>query len=85
MIRGQNNTIANFCAGNPNTRGGIRLVVKNIDGDSRGDIVGASGTDAPPAITRFKGSTTLPNGSPELIGTVIAPFDPAFQGGVFVG
>jgi len=75
--------VANFFAGDPANRGGIRVAAKNLDGDNLTDLVVGSGTGAGSQVTAYLGNTITPTGtsSPDL------SFDayPGFSGGVFVG
>ena len=75
--------LANFFAGDVNNRGGVRLAVKDLDGDTRADLVVGSGTGAGSRVTAFAGKSIPTNGAPpELFA-----FDAfaGFTGGVFVG
>ena len=56
---------------------GVRLAVKDIDGDARGDLVTGSGPDGGSRVTAYAGAG---------LGELFA-FDaePGFAGGVFVG
>ena len=75
--------VANFFGGDPDNRGGIRLGVKDLDGDNRADLVVGSGTGAGSRVTSYLGKNIGPAGTPA------AQFDfdafPVFTGGVFVG
>ncbi len=75
--------IANFFAGDANSRGGIRLAVKDLDGDNRADLVVGAGTGAGSRITGYLGANIGAAGTPA------AQFDfdsvAGFSGGVFVG
>ncbi len=76
--------VANFFAGDPNLRGGIRLMTKNLDGDALADIVTGAGTGGGSTVTAYLGVLVAANPGappPEL------SFDgfPGFTGGVFVG
>jgi len=75
--------LANFFAGDLNSRGGVRLAVKNLDNDAQADLVTASGTGDGSSIRRYTGkgivSVELP--TPESIDEAF----PEFPGGVFVG
>ncbi len=74
--------IADFFAGDVNSRGGIRVTTKNLDGDGRADIVVGAGSGAGTRVTGYLGRNLAPTGTPaEAFG-----FD-AFTGtgGVFVG
>lgn len=75
---------ANFFAGDPNNRGGVRLVVKNLDGDGFGDLVTGSGTNASPRVAAYAGKDIPINGTPPTVLDFLA-FDAGFQGGIFVG
>jgi hypothetical protein len=80
---GTQTQLANFFAGDPNSRGGVRLAVKNLDGDARADIVVGAGTGAGSYVIGYLGRNTLANGTPPEQ----FHFDafPGFNGGVFVG
>jgi trimeric autotransporter adhesin len=75
--------LANFFGGDPNNRGGIRVAVKNLDADTRADLVVGSGEGAGSRVTSYLGKNVTPAGTP------VANFDfdafPGFTGGVFVG
>jgi hypothetical protein len=75
--------LANFFAGDPNNRGGVRLAVKDLDGDTQADLVVGAGTGAGSRVTAFAGKSIPTDGAPpELFA-----FDAfaGFTGGVFVG
>ncbi|MBL8867399.1 MAG: VCBS repeat-containing protein, partial [Planctomycetia bacterium] len=76
-------TRANFFAGDLADRGGIRVAIKNLDGDNRADIIVGSGDGSGNRVTGFLGANILPDGTP------LAAFNldsfPGFAGGVFVG
>jgi hypothetical protein len=65
--------VADYFAGDVNSRGGVRVAVKDLNRDGRADLVTGSGGSR---ITAYVDGTT------ELFG-----FDafPGFGGGVFVG
>ena len=75
--------LANFFGGDPNSRGGIRVAVKNLDGDNRGDIVVGVGSGAGSQVTAYLGKNTPSDGLP----ATAEQFDAfsGFTGGVFVG
>jgi hypothetical protein len=75
--------LANFFAGDTNNRGGIRLVVRNLDGDDRADIVTGSGVGAGTRVTGYLGKNIPINGTP--INEFAFDAFPGFSGGVFVG
>jgi hypothetical protein len=74
--------VANFFAGDPGNRGGVRVAVKNLDGDGQADLVVGAGTGADSRVTAYAGKDLVAGGTP-------AAFDfdalPGFTGGVFVG
>jgi hypothetical protein len=75
--------LANFFGGDPNSRGGIRLSVKDLDGDNRADLVVGAGAGAGSRVTSYLGKAIPTDGPPaenyafEAVG--------GFKGGVFVG
>lgn len=75
--------LANFFAGDPNNRGGVRVAVKDLDRDDRADLVVGDGDGAGTRVTAYAGRTIEPNGVPP----VLFEFDafPNTTGGVFVG
>ena len=75
--------LANFFAGDVNNRGGVRVTVKDLDGDGKADLVAGSGTGAGTRITAYSGSSLSSGGTP----TALYDLD-AVAGattGVFVG
>ena len=83
LLTGTQTQMANFFAGDANSRGGIRIAVKDLDGDNRADILAAAGTGTASRVTAYAGKSIPTDGTPsELNG-----FDPAsgFTGGIFVG
>jgi hypothetical protein len=70
--------VANFFGGDPDSRGGVRVAVKDLDGDDRADLVTGAGTGAGSRVTAYLGKN---------IPAVAFDFDaiPGFSGGVFVG
>jgi hypothetical protein len=81
---GSINPIGNFFAGDVNSRGGIRVTVKDLDGDAKADLVVGAGTGAGSRVTAYRGSQiSLAGGTPlELFAfdTGVGALD-----GVFVG
>ena len=75
--------IANFFGGDPNSRGGIRVVAKKLDSDDFADLVVGGGPGSGSTVTAYKGSILLSNVNPDPLFT----FEdvPGFTGGVFVG
>jgi subtilisin-like proprotein convertase family protein len=73
----------NFFAGDPQNRGGIRVAVKDLDGDTQADLVVGAGTNAGSVVTAYLGTTLA--GDPFLpVAFAFEAFDD-FTGGVFVG
>ena len=75
--------LANFFAGDPNQRSGVRVAAKDLDGDGLADIVIGSGIGAGSKVVSYPGSQLTSNGLPP-IGLSFDAF-PAFTGGVYVG
>ena len=75
--------LANFFGGDVDSRGGIRVAVKNLDGDTKADLVVGSGSGAGSRVTGYLGKNIGPSGTP----TTEFEFDAlsGFTGGVFVG
>ena len=76
-------TLANFFAGDPGDRSGVRVAAKNLDGDSRADLVVDSGQGAGARAVAYLGKNLTASGAPPAAFEV----DPLFGsvGGVFVG
>jgi hypothetical protein len=83
LVAGTQTQVANFFAGDTNNRGGIRVAIKNLDGDNQADLVIASGTGAGSRVTGYLGKTIAAGGTPPEQ----FAFDAFawFSGGVFVG
>jgi hypothetical protein len=75
--------LANFFGGDVNSRGGIRLAVKNLDNDNQADLVVGAGSGAGSRVTAYLGRNIPAAGVPG------SQFDfdafSGFGGGVFVG
>jgi hypothetical protein len=74
--------LANFFAGNPDNRGGIRVGVQDLDGDGRADLTVGDGAGAGSRVTGYSGSSLANGTAPEALAFDAAP---GFTGGVFVG
>jgi hypothetical protein len=70
--------VANFFAGNPDNRGGIRVSVKDLDGDARADVVVGDGS----RVTGYFGKDIASEIPPEAFGFDVFP---GLNTGVFVG
>jgi hypothetical protein len=69
--------LANFFAGEPTLRSGVRVAVNQLDADGKLDLVAGSGSGTTNRVAGYS-----------LSGTLIrewTPFDGSFVGGVFVG
>jgi hypothetical protein len=83
LLSGTQTQVANFFAGDPANRGGVRVAAKDLDGDSKADLVTGAGTGGGSRVAGYLGVNVSPDGAPpEQFG-----FDafPGFDGGVFVG
>ena len=83
LLGGNQVQVANFFGGDPNSRGGIRVSAKNLDGDNRADLVVGAGQGAGSRVTEYAGKNIAADGTPPELNA----FDafPGFGGGVFVG
>ncbi|OWK37626.1 FG-GAP-like repeat-containing protein [Fimbriiglobus ruber] len=84
LLDNQQTTIADFFAGDPSNRGGIRVAAKDLDGSNQAGVVVGSGSGAGATVTAYTGAAlTASPGSPASL----FDFDalPGFTGGVFVG
>jgi hypothetical protein len=85
MLKGNDDSsavLANFFAGNPDNRGGVRVVAKDLDGDAKTDLVVGDGTGAGSHVTVYDGKDFAGGTAPEAFA---ADAYPGFNGGVFVG
>ena len=82
LMTGEQRRDADFFAGDPENRGGIRVAVKDLDGDNQMDLVTGSGSGGGSNVTAYSGASLSTN-TP----TSIFSFDafPDYAGGVFVG
>lgn len=83
LLTNQYDITANFFGGDETGRGGVRVTVKNLDNDSRADVVVGAGTGAGSRVTAYYGKDIAPAGTP----TAVFDFDafPGSTAGVFVG
>ena len=76
--------VANFFAGDPNTRGGIRLSANNLDNDTFADIVTGAGPGATNTVITYAGRSIEPRTiRPEILSTFT--IGDADTDGIFVG
>lgn len=83
LLNGSRTQLANFFAGDVNTRGGVRVAAKQFDGDTRIDILTGVGPGAGSRVTAYAGSTIAADGTPPELFAI--DYFPGFGGGVFVG
>ncbi len=74
--------IANFYAGDPNNRGGIRVAVKNLDGSANASVVTGAGPGGGSQVTAYVGKDLAVGSATTAFGMEAFP---GFSGGVFVG
>ncbi len=82
LLAGREVPLADFYAGDDSTRGGVRVTVANLDGDTRADVVVGSGAGAGGQVIGYLGSQLAPGGKPPERFTIAAFADLA---GVYVG
>jgi len=83
LLKNEENRIADFFAGDSSNRGGVRVAIKNLDGDDRGDLMVGAGTGAGSRVTAYSGKVVAGSSSPEVLFAIDA--EAGFSGGVFVG
>ncbi len=83
VAAGTQTPVANFFAGDVNNRDGVRVAVKDLDGDYRADIVTGLGSAGTPQVRTFLGKN-LAAPTPTAT-TDLNPFNAPPAGGVFVG
>jgi predicted outer membrane repeat protein len=76
-------TVGNFFAGNPDSRGGVRVATADLDGDTIADIATGAGDLQPATVTTYVGKTALGTTTPPVLFGVNA--FPGVDNGVFVG
>ena len=76
-------TDADFFADNVDNRSGVRIAVKDLDGDKRADLVVGSGEGAGSRVTGYLGRNIPAAGTPS--GAFSYDAFPGFTGGIFVG
>ncbi len=76
--------LANFFAGEPENRGGIRVAARDVDNDGFDEIITGAGENNGSEVNIFAGLDLPVNGLPDVLATFDA-FEATFTGGVFVG
>ena len=74
---------ANFFAGSTESRGGVHLAVKDLDGDDRADLVAGPGDASGARVTQYAGKAIPADGTPPEFRAL--DLFPGFENGVFVG
>jgi hypothetical protein len=82
LLGGATRVLANFFAGSDAHRGGVRVAVKDLDGDAWQDVVTGDGAGAGSRVSAFAGAAILAGGANPALGFEVFPGVPA---GVFVG
>ncbi len=78
----------NFFAGDQNLRGGIRLTVRDVNGDGIADVVTGSGTNEQSSVRVYNGlalEAVFGSSQEPANPQVFDPFNTLIPGGVFVG
>lgn len=77
---------SNFLVGDPNTRGGIRVAARDVDGDGLADLVTGSGANLRSGLQFFRGTRLVTFTSGVQTGDQVEdPFGLTLPGGVYVG
>jgi hypothetical protein len=76
--------LANFFAGDSSQRGGVRLAMRDADGDGRADLVAGSGEGEPSRVRVFTADDLLADPAPTA-DQELDPFGAVLADGVFVG
>ena len=80
--RALQNPLANLFAGDPNNRGGVRVVAKNFNGDKFAEVVAGAGQSGGSGVAAYSGQALSAGYTTSLFGFDVFP---GFTGGVFVG
>jgi hypothetical protein len=73
-----------FLAGDEASRGGVRVAVKDLDGDHKAELVAASGEGQPSRVRVYRGSDFPSAGEPAAM-QEFDPFGAVVPDGVYVG
>lgn len=75
--------LADFFAGDPSTRGGVRVAAADLNGDGRADVLVGSGENTGSRLIVYPGQTVQPSQTPSAM--LDFEFFPGYRGGIFVG
>ncbi|OWK39888.1 beta strand repeat-containing protein [Fimbriiglobus ruber] len=76
--------LADFFAGDPTNRGGVRVGIADLDASNQAGLVVGSGTGAGTTVTTYTGKAILADAGAPTSDFALDAF-PGFSGGVFVG
>jgi hypothetical protein len=81
LLAGEQTQRANFFAGDVDSRAGVRVAARDLDGDGRADLLAGAGSGG--LVREYLGQNIAPDGQPPAA----REFEgiPGFTGGVFVG
>ncbi|MFO0938680.1 MAG: FG-GAP-like repeat-containing protein [Gemmataceae bacterium] len=87
VANAQASPIANyFVAGDTSSRGGVRLAVKDLDGDNKADLMASSGEGLESQVRVYLGSSfPAANGTEPGLSQSFDPYSRVVTNGVFVG
>ncbi|VTS05909.1 hypothetical protein [Tuwongella immobilis] len=83
LTQGNTVQIANFFAGSSASRGGVRVAMKDLDGDTFDDLVVGAGVGDVGTVMLYRGRDIPRDGTPPTL-SQFTPFGD-FRGGIFVG
>ena len=72
--------IASFFVGDTNGRGGVPVAARNVDGDTKVEVIAGSAAGSAPGVGVYK---VIGSSASQTSGFLA--FEAAFTGGVFVG
>jgi hypothetical protein len=81
----QASPLADFFSGNVTDRGGVRVAIKDVDRDTRLDIVTGSGANLPGDVRVYKGNTLRGRAQPPVFQDLPVFGNLALEDGVYVG
>ena len=83
LLAGVPAVVANFFAGDPASRGGVRVAVRDLDLDGRADVITGAGVGDGSAVRVYSGALVTATSEPAP--WVTADTFPGLVGGVYVG